>query len=111
MRANPAAGPEGLERHAGEEPAARRLALRAGHAVRLLMWVQRRPRVATERAVEPPGIERPRGAPVPLMLGVPGLVLRQVEPDDVAWISPEQRSMRLGPDHVVRRRDHRGQVV
>src|SRR4029079_11100141 len=73
--------------------------------------MQGRPRISMERAIEAPRVEGPRRAPVALVLRIPGLFLGQIEPHDVAGIAPEEATVRLRSDDVVRRGDDRGEVV
>ena len=83
MRQDAGLRAERLEPEPGEEAALGPLDVGAGHAVGLLVDVDRRVRVLAERPVGAPGGERPRGAPVAVVGLVAGLLGRQVEADDV----------------------------
>ena len=64
-----------------------------------------------ERAVRPPGRERPGRPPVALVLAVTRLVVGRIETHDVALMTSSQLSpIRLRQD-VVRRRDDRAEVT
>ena len=105
MRQHAPVRPERLEVEPREEPPLRALEARARDDVGLLVDVDRDLGILAQRAIRPPGGERPGHPPIPLVGILAGLAERQVEPDRVARAPCQQRLAQVRADHVVRRRD------
>jgi hypothetical protein len=84
VRANPASVPERLQPDPREDPASRRGAIGPRERVGLFVRVEGRPWIPPKRPVRAPGGHQVGGAPVALVGLVAGLLLGEVEPDDVA---------------------------
>ena len=103
-------GPERLEPQPREESPLRPDDIGPGHAIRLLVDVDRRMRVLVQRPVRAPRGERAGRPPVAVVELIARLVAGQVEADDVRGMPRKQAFVLIGPDDVVRRRDDEAQV-
>src|SRR5215211_8035044 len=90
VRPDPAPRPEGFEADAREDAAPSRLAVRPGDDVPLLVRVERRSGITPQDPFRPPRRERPTGPPIPLVLAIAGLVMGQVQPNDVPRVPRQQ---------------------
>ena len=103
--------PEGLESQPAEEAALGPFRVGAGHAVRLLVDVDRGTRILVKRPIGAPGGQGSRRTAVPIVGLVPGLHAWQVEAHDVLRVAGKKARRLLGADDVVRRRNNRGEVA
>ena len=110
MGAYPARRPECLEADARTHPAGS-IAIGPRNHVALLVGIDGRPRIAPQDALRPPRGEGSTRPTVALVLGITGLVVREVQANDVPRVAREEAPVLFRADHVVRRRDDSREVI